>query len=355
MEPGATRASIIIVAYNGLDYIERCLDSVLKTLSDRDELIVVDNASTDGTPDAIVQICPAAGVVCNPTNVGFAAACNQGAQEAKGEILVFLNQDTYVSPGWLSTLIEGLHENGGGGLTTSKILQMQHPDRIHLCGQDVHYTGLVFGRGFQETAGRRTAAEAVDAVAGASFAITRQLWEALGGFDETFFMYYEETDLSWRARLRGYTSRYVPNSIVFHDYRPRSMSAFQAYHIFRNRCLMALKNWRWRTLGLLFPSLLLAGGIDWWLALGLGFKGVQAKVKANLWIIGHFRYIAQQHAQVQQERQVSDAEMLREFDSTLQPRERVLGRGAGKLLHTCDTMFKANRKLALNLCQRRGW
>ena len=244
--------SVIVVTYNGRPYLDECLRSVRGQLRPGDELIVVDNASTDGGSDLVAERYPGARLVRNAENRGFAAACNQGAALASGQVLVFLNQDTRVAPGWLAALVEtllaGARSRPEIELVTSKALIMSRPDRIHLCGQDVHYTGLVLGRGFGAAAGSLDAPGLVGAVAGCSFAVRRQVWQELGGFDGTLYMYYEETDLSWRARLRGIRSLYVPGSVVYHDYRPARPNPSRFYYTARNRRLMLLKNWRWPTL-----------------------------------------------------------------------------------------------------------
>jgi len=141
------KASVIIVTYNGCHYLDDCLSSVMAELWPSCELIVIDNASRDGSPDFIAENYTQVKLVRNQNNRGFAAANNQAAALASGEVLVFLNQDTRVQPGWLAALVHGLDDEGNIGLTTSKALLMSQPERIHLCGQDVHYTGLVFGRG----------------------------------------------------------------------------------------------------------------------------------------------------------------------------------------------------------------
>ncbi|KPL18208.1 MAG: hypothetical protein AMJ93_14025, partial [Anaerolineae bacterium SM23_84] len=188
--------SVIIVTYNGIQYLDGCLSSLRQDVSAKREIIVVDNASTDGSADFVQRRYRDVTLVRNEVNRGFAAACNQGARIAAGSVLVFLNQDTRVKPGWLRALVDGFDLGPAIALTTSKVLLMLQPDRIQACGQDVHYTGLVFVRGFRLPADSLNTPQEVAAVSGASFAVRKPVWEALGGFDETLYMYYEETDLS---------------------------------------------------------------------------------------------------------------------------------------------------------------
>lgn len=197
-----TRASIIIVGYNSLSDLPRCLASLQEDMAQEDEVIVVDNASQDGTPQAIREHFPWVRVLCSPENVGFGAANNLAAAQARGEYLAFLNPDTTAEPGWLEALIAALEDDPSAGLATPKILLMQDPQRINTCGNDIHISGLTLCRGMGEPSAAFSQLETVSAVSGAAFVVRRALFEAIGGFDPLFFMYMEDTDLSLRARDR---------------------------------------------------------------------------------------------------------------------------------------------------------
>lgn len=347
-------ASVVIVTYNGRRYLEECLHSVLKE-ADRDcEVIVIDNHSRDGSPDLIAERFPEVVLVRNAENVGFATACNQGARIAAGSVLVFLNQDTTVKPGWLRALVDGFDLGPAIGLTTSKVLLKLQPDRIQACGQDVHYTGLVFMRGFRLPADSLNTPQEVAAVSGASFAVRKQVWEALGGFDETLYMYYEETDLSWRAQLAGYRCFYVPGSMVCHDYRPPRLSPSRLYHSIRNRHVMLLKNWRWMTLLFLAPGLLLAELVEWGLVLAHGWVGLQAKLQADLWVVTHLRDIGRLRRRAQAERKVSDAAILQQRVYRLQPREVTGGPVGRAVVAVCNALFSLHHRVAWLLCRAMG-
>ena len=155
----------------------------------------------------------------SPHNSGFGGGNNLAARRARGEYLAFLNPDTTVEPGWLEALIAALEADPQAGMATSKILLMDDPSRINTCGNDVHISGLTLCRGMGAPANDYNQVEEVAAVSGAAFVIRRGLFEQLGGFDPAYFMYMEDTDLSWRARLAGWRILYVPASVVYHDYR----------------------------------------------------------------------------------------------------------------------------------------
>jgi GT2 family glycosyltransferase len=315
------RSSTIIILYNGIRYLENLFTALLSQMSGEDELILVDNASQDGSADLIKQRWPQFRLLENPRNTGFAAACNQGAKLASGDTLVFLNQDTQPLPGWLEGLLAPLGRDSGVGLTTSKVLLMQEPGLIHMCGMDIHYSGLPFGRGLRQPEEALKQARQVGSVSGASFAIHRSLWEALGGFDEFLYMYSEEIDLSWRACLAGFSCLFTPESRVLHDNWSDKPGYFSLYYSKRNRYLLLYKYWRWRTLLLLLPGLLLAELLDLAHSLRLGRRGLKASLSAWVWVLTHFNGILQARALVQAGRRHGDLTLLESCETRLLYRE----------------------------------
>jgi GT2 family glycosyltransferase len=198
------RASIIIPLYNRWDLTEACVRALHKTVPLNHEIILVDNASTDFTAKAIVD-------VRNPINRGFAVACNQGAEHASGDVLVFLNNDTQPTPGWLEHL---LYAVGSGAMIAGPLL-------VYPTGE-TQSAGI--GIDFAEPPGREAVnrqgdhprSEQVDAVTGACLAIRRTDFEMLGGFDEGYWNGYEDVDLCLTARAAGGTVVYEPASVVIH-------------------------------------------------------------------------------------------------------------------------------------------
>lgn len=274
------RASVVVVTYNSAAYIEACLASLLPELRPDDELIVADCGSTDGTPALVRARFPQARLLAGE-NVGYAGGCNRGARAARGEALVFLNPDTVARPGALAALLAPL---AGAALSTACVVHMRQPALVNTCGNTVHYTGLAYCRGAGRPASELAEACEVDAVSGAAFAIRRDVFERLGGFDERFFMYVEDTDLSLRARLDGERVVYAPGAVVEHDYRPAYTPA-KAFYLDRNRHLMLLKNLSAPTWRRMLPGLLLGELVTWGFLLikGPRFWGVKPRVYGWLW------------------------------------------------------------------------
>ncbi|MCC7371776.1 MAG: glycosyltransferase family 2 protein [Chloroflexi bacterium] len=305
----AASASVIIVNYNGAEKIEACLRSILREGRPATEIIVVDNQSTDGSAELIEARLPTVRLIRSARNGGFGYGCNLAAQHATGEYLVFLNPDTEVRPGWIDGLIGSLERHPEAGMTTSRILLTRTPDRLNAAGNELHPTGLSLCRGVGQPHGRYPQDEEIGLISGAAFAMRRALFQTLGGFDEAYFLYVEDTDLSVRVRLAGYTIRYVPASEVLHDYELR-FGPNKTYHLERNRYRLLLKAYRWRTLAALLPSLALAEALTWGYVLLLQRQRAQEKLRAYRWVAASWDEIMAARRQTQQQRRVPDRAIL---------------------------------------------
>ena len=297
-QPILPPASIIVVNYNGLHHLRKCLPSLLAQDYPGCEVLVIDNASQDGSAEYVRQEFPWVTLLCNQINLGYAAANNQGFRQVTGEFVAVLNPDTQVEPGWLRALVSTLQEDPAAGLATPRILMMDDPGRINACGNDITFTGLTFCRGLDQPAERYAGAETVSAVSGAAFVIKHDVLDQIGGFDEDFFTYYEDTDLSLRAMLAGYKCLYVPEAVVYHKYHFR-FGPNKCFYQERNRYLALLKTLRWRTLLALLPSLFISELIAWGYALLQGPACVKSKLRSHWWLVRSFGRIRQGRAQVQ--------------------------------------------------------
>lgn len=276
------RASIILVAYNSRADLGPCLDAIFRQTQPDDEVIVVDNGSTDGSADFVQRQFPHARLI-RCTNTGYAGGNNVGARAAQGKYLVLLNPDTIAQPGALDALLAPL-ATPDVAMTTACLVFMDRPTIVNACGNTMHYTGLTYCRGAGRAIGDFRAAAEVDAVSGAAFAVRREVFVQLGGFDEQFFMYVEDTDLSWRARLAGYRILYIPGAIVRHAYRP-AYTPRKAFYLDRNRHAMLLKHMSRAMYTRMLPGLLLSeivtGGFL--LLQGPRFWLVKPRVYRALW------------------------------------------------------------------------
>jgi GT2 family glycosyltransferase len=279
------RVSIIVVGYQSRHHLARCLHSVLgQHYSGETEILFVDNASTDGSADYVRSTFPTVITLAVEANLGYAGGNNLGADRATGEVLVFLNPDTEVSSNWLAELVHPLTNDPTIGLTTSKILLLEDRTTINACGNEISLCGITWCRGAGQPAGSFSDDSDVTAVSGCAFAITASLFWHLGGFDESFFMYLEDTDLSWRARVAGYRCRFVASSVVYHDYRLK-FSPAKIANMERNRYRMLAKHLSLRAAIALAPALLLGEVLAWGYATARGPAYLAAKARATGWFL----------------------------------------------------------------------
>jgi len=212
-----------------------------------------------------------------------------------------------VYKGWLTELLTGFEEPNVG-MTTSKVVVLGHENILTSCGLDIHFTGLSFSRCFGQNDGHFHK-QNVSAVSGASFAILNELWRQLGGFDSDFFMYFEETDLSWRAQQLGYHCLFTPSSVIAHKYsREKSLNCL--YFSERNRKLMILKNYCLITIILILPALFLSEVLQ---CFNMGTSGRQAiltKLRADYWILRNIKTVVRKRTIQSPKRIIGDFEIL---------------------------------------------
>ena len=346
-ETTSLRASIILVNYNGGDELVACLASLYADPHCRDyEVILVDNGSHDGSACLAARQFPHLTVLPSEENLGFGGANNLAAQYAAGPVLAFLNPDTVVQPGWLQALLQALQSDPRAGLATSKVLLHADPRRLNTAGNDVHLSGLTLCRGLNQPANAYDAPAEVSAVSGAAFAVRRDLFRQLDGFDASYFMYFEDTDLSLRARLAGHRCLYVPQSVVRHHYRLH-FGPQKTYYEERNRYVTLLKLYRPSTLLLLLPALLLAELITWGFVLLRDRPHWRNKLRAYRALWRQRRAILAVRRRVQATRRCTDRALLQNSTHRLAFEQTGAGLVA-RLAHLLfDPLFALQRRLLL--------
>jgi hypothetical protein len=333
------KVSIIIVNTNELHHLTNCLPSIKNQTYPNYEVLIVDNVSNDGSVEYIQEEYPEFKLIRNSQNIGYAGANNAGFSCAGGKIIAVLNPDTRVDPGWLDGLVKVLHAYPKAGLVTPKILLFDDPDHINTCGNQITLSGLTFCRGLDEPSSHFPKIEKISAVSGAAFAIKRSVLDDIGGFDERFFIYYEETDLSIRALLAGYEIYYVPESVVYHKYNFR-FSPKKAFYQERNRYFSLLKSLRWRTLIFLTPSFLIAEFTAWGYAIIRGPEHIYSKLRSYIWLLCHIKQILLARNEIRSIRRVNDRDLLdlfgEQFNFTRTTRPSV----AAILAYTVNPLLK---------------
>jgi GT2 family glycosyltransferase len=342
------RAGVVIVSYNARQKLMVCLESLRRSLPADCDLVIVDNASVEGNADAIAERFPDVKLIRSPLNLGFAGGCNLGARHTHSRALVFLNPDTTVEPGWLEALVAPLEADDRTGLTTARILLMSDPQRLNTCGCNIHLTGLTLCRGAGRPRDTYLQCEPVSAISGAAFAIRAELFEQLGGFDEDFFLYLEDTDLSWRARLAGHETLYVPDCVVLHDYELR-ITAKKVFWQERNRLLMLIKSLRWPTLMLMLPALLLAELLTWGFVLLKDRRNAANKLHAYRWLLTNWRRVIEKRRATQALRRVTDRALIKRTGAHIEFEQAATGPVAVIAHVVLDPLFFILRGLTLLL------
>ena len=246
MNPAAEPSvSVIIPVYNGIEVIEKCLDSVLAQAYRDFEVIAVDDRSSDGSSDLISRKYPRVRLMRMKRTRGFAGAVNAGIKSSGAEIVVLLNMDTVVSPDWLGPLVHALCMDEAVGLVGSKILSEDGKTLQHAGGKLLE-NGLPIhiGRG-EIDHGQYDRPADVDYLCGASLGFRRRTLEGLGFFDEGYRpLYFEDTDMAFRMRRKGLRVVYIPASTLIHkeNISSNGLSGRFYYCFHKSRLRFVFKN-----------------------------------------------------------------------------------------------------------------
>jgi GT2 family glycosyltransferase len=303
--------SVLIVAWNSCEELGRSLPALLPELEDGDELIVVDNDSSDGTAEAVAALAPAARLVRSGGNLGFAAGCNAGAAAARGDLLVVLNPDAAPRPGFGEAIRRPWIEERGWAAWQALVAEGDGTT-INSAGNPVHFTGIVWAGGHGRPIGEAPPPGEVAALSGACLAIPRRTWEEVGGFPGRFFLYHEDVDLSLRLRLRGGALGIEPAAVVDHDYEFGAREHKWRW-LERNRWAFLIRAYPASLLALLAPALILTelALIPASIAAGWGGQKLAATGEVLRWLPRLLR----ERRQVQATRTISASE----FASSLTP------------------------------------
>lgn len=225
-------------------WLEGCLDGLGKQEYQKFHVIMVDDASTDGSKEFVREHYPQVSVISNQEQLGFARTGNKGIRSAHTEYIVLLNTDTIPYPGWLRSLVEVADESPQTvGSFASKMLSMKDPDIIDDAGDLLMADGSAMKRGHGRPAGEYTTiCEVFSACAGAAL-YRREFLEETGAFDETFESYLEDVDLGLRGQLLGYSCLYVPSAEILHFGHGSGLPTGRYVKLVtRNRLMLLLKN-----------------------------------------------------------------------------------------------------------------
>lgn len=298
--------SVIVLNFNGRPYLKQCLDALLATDYPRFEVVVVDNASTDGSAEFIRLNYPTVRVIRHAQNYGYAVGYNLVMDRVENEHVAFLNNDVFVKPNWLKELM--LHIDKEDVAAVVPVMKFFCDEtRINSAGGNCDVYGVGWNRGNGEIdRGQYDTIQEVFYGNGGALLIKKRVWREVGSFDERYFLYGEDLDWCWRARLKGYKILYVPYSEVHHLWRG---SGAPMMHLLERHWLSTiLKNYSFKTLVFLIPKF---AGLKFlkavWLIRNGKLNEKLAVVKAVFWNIISLRATWQKRIRIQTFRKLPDA------------------------------------------------
>ncbi len=231
------------MTWQGAHLLPACLDSLRRQTLAHD-VVVVDNASTDGTADLLRRDHPEVRTVRCARNTGFAGGVQAGLEATDAQFVALLNNDAVADPGWLAALVEEAEAHPEAAAVTSRMyLAGREPPVLNNTGVILLPTGYGADRDLGADEATRADAGEVFGFSGGAALLRADAVRAVGGFPVPVFLYYEDTDTSWRLRAAGWTIRYAPKAVVLHEHSAstRQDSALFAFHNERNRLLMLVR------------------------------------------------------------------------------------------------------------------
>jgi GT2 family glycosyltransferase len=259
------KISVVIVNYNGRHLLGELLESLARQTRPADEVIIVDNASSDGSTTYLLECFPWVKVIGLSENTGFTGGNNLGFEKAAGEYVALLNNDTVVDQSWLAELIEAMNMDETIGAAVSKIYLAGDKPIIDCAGAEFNNLGFSWGRGSNQLdEGQFEMITDSPALTACAALVRRTAVAGKPLFDSSFFMYYEELDLALRLRGNGYTIRYIPTSIVHHKRSQAVKGAttkailFQQFYGNRNRIKIVMKYYPFTVLFRSLPLILMS-------------------------------------------------------------------------------------------------
>jgi len=273
------RVSAIVVTYRQVELTLDALASLAGQSHPPDEVIVVDN-DPEGSALAPIRAAHPDVRMLQADNVGYAPACNLGAEQATGDWLFFLNPDAAAEPDCLRTLLAVAAEHAGAGVVTPQIA-FADGERVNAGENPIHLTGITWCGRFEEPL-EDGPPRRVMVTTGAAMLVRTDLYRKLGGYCDEFFLYYEDPDLCWRTWLVGAEVWFVPRALVRHHYS-FGTGTRKWFYLERHRLLSVLTNYRLSTLAVLAPLLLATELALLWVARAEGWRDEKLQAYRSVW------------------------------------------------------------------------
>jgi GT2 family glycosyltransferase len=242
------QVTIVILNLNGRHLLERCLPAVVSQDYGDYEVVILDNGSTDGSAAWVEKHFATVRLMRSERNLGFARGNNEAIRTSRSAYVALLNNDAEPAPGWLSRLVHAMRSSPTVGMCASKMVRADDPRIMDACGITIDRAGIGWNRysGEPEYLDELEPYEVLGPCAGAAL-YRRAMLDQVGLFDEDYFIYYEDTDLAWRAQRAGWRCLYVPSARVVHRHSStvKEGSSLKGFLLGRNKVWTLVKNYPW--------------------------------------------------------------------------------------------------------------
>ncbi len=321
------KIGIILINYKDYakKFLSECRDSLYVQNYHKDgfKVYIVDNASSAESRNYLKETYPEA-VIVPRSDGNYSAANNEGILQASKDgcnYFVIANMDTKFDKDWLGELVKAVKENPGAGMIQSKILlypkdgDLNYP-KINTIGNIINYLGFGFTDGYKLSDKKIEGYPEIIYASGCSFIVSKKVLDRIGGYDENYYMYHDDTEMGLRARLAGYKNLLAPKSIVYHKYE-FSRSVKMVNYMERNRILLILHYYKWRTILLILPALI---AMDILMILySIKDKSLKTKLNIYLYFLSPINWlrIYLKRARIKKIKNKKDKDIMKDFEGRI--------------------------------------
>ena len=339
--------SIIILNYNADQLLLDCVKSIMKTNYDNFEIIVVDNASVDGSHIKCKEKFKKIRLIENEKNLGYCGGNNVGIQDAKGDFIVILNPDTTVEPNWLSELVS-VYNKCGEALYQPKHLSLNDKSVFMSAGNMMN----IFGFGYAREKGKKdinqhNTVEQIGYASGTCLFVPSSVFKKVGLLDPFIFLYHDDLDLGWRAAQLGIKSYYVPSSIIYHaESYMLGWNSEKFFWLERNRKYCLQTHYSKDTYSKIHSTLMLVDLLVWLFYLSKGFLG--AKIRAELDLRKNRKKISERYEYLEHLKKISDRDLVMDLPDAIHVPSNVTGKNTNSIFNKLIRRLSQRAKKAIS-------
>ncbi len=303
----STDIRLIVLTYDSEGDIQECIDSLVSQEGVRHEVFVIDNASRDKTASLVSKKYPSLKFIRNTENYGYSKGNNIALEQPLPEFVAFVNPDTLSEQSWVAESIRVLKSNPNIGAVQPRIMLFDDRTKLNSKGNEANFLFFAWPEGYGESPDTQDTHRKSAFASGCAAVYRSECLKKIGYFDESFFMYGEDTDLGIRLFLAGYDTMYCPDAVIYHKYRFKE-SGWKYQLLERNRLAILLKTYRIRTLFALLPimavseiGVILKARSEGWL---------KHKIRSYGGVIKRLRVLLKNRKELQAVRVRSDSELI---------------------------------------------